>query len=134
MRGITGVTGAVHDSDPAAPASDADLIAAARSAGDIADAGDALGSLVTRHQRMVYALALSLVREPADARDVVQEAFLRAFRNLDLLADPSRFAVWLRRIAFGVSIDHVRAERARLDRLTRGGDGGIFEAERSARE
>ena len=125
---ITGVTGAVHDSDPAAPASDADLIAAARSAGDIADAGDALGSLVTRHQRMVYALALSLVREPADARDVVQEAFLRAFRNLDLLADPSRFAVWLRRIAFGVSIDHVRAERARLDRLTRGGDGGIFEA------
>jgi DNA-directed RNA polymerase specialized sigma24 family protein len=36
---------------------------------------------------MVYALALSLVR-PADVDDVAQDAFLRAFRNLDLLADP----------------------------------------------
>ena len=59
---------------------------------------------------MVYALTLSLVR-PADADDVAQEAFIRAFRNLDLLADPSRFGVWLRRITFGVAIDHVRADR-----------------------
>lgn len=61
---------------------------------------------------MVYALTLSLVR-PADADDVAQEAFLRAFRNLDLLADPARFGVWLRRITFGVAIDHVRADRAK---------------------
>lgn len=60
---------------------------------------------------MVYALTLSLVR-PADADDVAQEAFLRAFRNLDVLADPARFGVWLRRITFGVAIDHVRADRA----------------------
>ena len=60
---------------------------------------------------MVYALALSLVRA-ADADDVAQEAFLRAFRNLDLLADPARFGVWLRRITFGVAIDHVRADRS----------------------
>ena len=59
---------------------------------------------------MVFALTLSLVR-PADADDVAQEAFIRAFRNLDLLADPSRFGVWLRRITFGVAIDHVRADR-----------------------
>ena len=117
------MTRAVHASDPTALASDADLVTAARSGGDLPAAGDAFSGLVTRYQRMVYALALSLVREPADARDVVQEAFLRAFRNLDLLADPSRFAVWLRRIAFGVSIDHVRAERARLDRQTGGGAG-----------
>jgi RNA polymerase sigma factor (sigma-70 family) len=61
---------------------------------------------------MVYALALSLVRA-SDADDVVQDAFLRAFRNLDLLADPARFGVWLRRITFGVAIDHVRADKAR---------------------
>ena len=61
---------------------------------------------------MVYALALSLCRAD-DADDVAQEAFLRAFRNLDLLADPNRFGVWLRRITFGVAIDHVRADRAR---------------------
>jgi RNA polymerase sigma factor (sigma-70 family) len=64
---------------------------------------------------MVYAVALSLV-QPADADDVAQDAFLRAFQNLDVLADPSRFGVWLRRITFGVSIDHVRAARARSSR------------------
>ena len=72
----------------------------------------AFGELVRRYQRMVYALALSLVA-PDDADDVAQDAFLRAFRNLDLLADPSRFGVWLRRITFGVAIDRVRADRAR---------------------
>jgi len=89
---------------------DAELVAEARAAGT--SAGVAFGELVRRYQRMVYALALSLVR-PADADDVAQEAFLRAFRNLDLLADPARFGVWLRRITFGVAIDHVRAHRAR---------------------
>jgi len=87
---------------------DADLVARARTGAT--SANEAFGELVRRYQRMVYALALSLVR-PADADDVAQEAFLRAFRNLDLLADPARFGVWLRRITFGVAIDHVRADR-----------------------
>src|SRR5215218_2973252 len=90
--------------------SDAELVTEARSA--VPPASEAFNELVRRYQRMVYALALSLVR-PDDADDVAQEAFLRAFRNLDLLADPAKFAVWLRRITFGVAIDHVRADRAR---------------------
>ena len=94
--------------------SDAELVGAARSTGPERD--DAFRTLVRRYQPMVYAVALSLVR-PADADDVAQDAFLRAFQNLDLLADPSRFGVWLRRITFGVSIDHVRADRARTSRL-----------------
>ena len=94
---------------PTRTSSDAELVTAARST----DAGpsDAFGELARRYQRMVYAIALSLV-QPADVEDVAQESFLRAFRNLDLLADPAKFGVWLRRITFGVSIDHVRAERA----------------------
>src|SRR5689334_13848159 len=95
---------------------DAELVMTARHAESAA--GDAFGKLVRRYQRMVYALALSLVRE-ADADDVAQEAFLRAFRNLDLLADPARFGVWLRRITFGAAIDHVRAARSRDTRLAR---------------
>jgi RNA polymerase sigma-70 factor, ECF subfamily len=94
--------------------SDAYLVTAARSAD-----GDerAFAELVRRYQRMVYAVALSLVRS-ADADDVAQDAFLRAFRNLDLLADPAKFGVWLRRITFGAAIDHVRAERSRHARTT----------------
>ena len=84
----------------------------AEARGNLPPGGDAFNELVRRYQRMVYALALSLVR-PDDADDVAQDAFLRAFRNLDLLADPAKFGVWLRRITFGVAIDHVRADRAR---------------------
>ena len=90
--------------------SDAELVADAR--GAIPPASEAFNELVRRYQRMVYALALSLVRSD-DADDVAQEAFLRAFRNLDLLANPAKFGVWLRRITFGVAIDHIRANRAR---------------------
>jgi len=77
-----------------------------------------------RYQRMVYALALSLVR-PDDVDDVAQDAFLRAFRNLDLLADPAKFGVWLRRITFGVAIDHVRTDRARARPVTSVGGSGL---------
>jgi RNA polymerase sigma factor (sigma-70 family) len=90
--------------------SDAALVASARRSVEPPHA--AFGELVRRYQRVVYALALSLVR-PDDADDVAQEAFLRAFQNLDLLADSTRFGVWLRRITFGVAIDHLRAVRAR---------------------
>ena len=96
------------------PLTDAELVAAARNSSQERDA--AFRALVQRYQPTVYAVALSLVR-PEDADDVAQDAFIRAFKNLDVLADPSRFGVWLRRITFGVSIDHVRADRARLDRL-----------------
>ena len=108
------VTPAVPAEVTAAP-SDAELVAAARAAPG-PGASNAFGQLVLRYERMVSALVQSLVSEPSDSSDVVQEAFLRAFRNLDLLADPSRFGVWLRRIAFGVSIDHVHAERVRRRR------------------
>lgn len=89
---------------------DSELVVQARLSGESSAA--AFGELVRRYQRMVYALALSLVRD-ADVDDVAQDAFLRALRNLDLLADPAKFGVWLRRITFGVAIDHVRADRAR---------------------
>jgi RNA polymerase sigma factor (sigma-70 family) len=109
-----GAPGKVQSRELFVGSSDAELVAMARAGGGRADASQAFGILVARYERMVLALAMSLAGE-ADASDVVQEAFLRGFRNLDLLADPSRFAFWLRRIAFGVSIDHVRAERARVD-------------------
>jgi RNA polymerase sigma factor (sigma-70 family) len=69
---------------------------------------------VRRHERGVYVLALSLLHDATEAEDMAQEAFLRAFRNLDLLADPAKFGVWVRRIAFGVCVDWLRAFRPRL--------------------
>ena len=90
---------------------DAELVGAARRG----DAG-ALGELVRRHQKQVFAVALSLLGDAAEAEDMAQETFIRASRNLDLLADPAKFAAWVRRIAFGVCVDWLRAFRPELYR------------------
>ncbi|HKE17578.1 MAG TPA: sigma-70 family RNA polymerase sigma factor [Kofleriaceae bacterium] len=90
---------------------DAELVEAARR-GD----GSARDELVRRYRRQTALLAGALVGDVAEGEDLGQEAFVRAFGNLDLLADPARFAPWLRRIAFGVSIDWLRSFRPDLYR------------------
>lgn len=87
------------------------LVAEAR-----AGSADARDELVRRHYREVTLLAGAIVNDRTEAEDLAQEAFIRAFRNLDLLVDPNRFAAWLRRIVVGVSIDWLRAFRPALYR------------------
>jgi RNA polymerase sigma factor (sigma-70 family) len=77
---------------------------------------EARDELVRRHYRETALLAAALVNDPTEADDLAQEAFIRAFRNLDLLVDANRFAPWLRRIVVGVSIDWLRAFRPSLYR------------------
>ncbi len=88
---------------------DSELVAATRG-GD----SDAYKELVGRYQGHVYGLAYSLVGDWAEAQDVAQETFIRAYVNLDQLRDPPKFAAWLRRVAFGVAMNWVRAFRPGL--------------------
>src|SRR5687768_9203764 len=88
-----------------------DLVESARR-GDVA----AFGELVRRHQGQVIAVAISILGDRAEAEDLAQETFIRASRNLDLLADPEKFPRWVRRIAFGVCIDWLRSFRPQLYR------------------
>ncbi|HYD84996.1 MAG TPA: sigma-70 family RNA polymerase sigma factor, partial [Opitutus sp.] len=90
---------------------DADLVQLAR-----AGNRDAYGELIRRYQRSICGLACLLIGDRFEAEDLTQEAFLRAWLNLDLLSDPSKFAPWLRRIVFGVSIDWLRVFRPDLYR------------------
>ena len=92
---------------------DAELVHLAR-----AGSRDAYGELVRRYQHSIWGLASVLVNDRFEAEDLAQEAFLRAWLNLDLLSDPAKFAPWLRRIAFGVSIDWLRVFRPDLYRST----------------
>lgn len=57
------------------------------------------GKLVERYWNMVVALAMSKLGEPAEAEDVAQESFLKAYSQLNSLQQPSRFAGWLSKIA-----------------------------------
>src|ERR1700722_16009121 len=52
-------------------------------------------NLIRPHERSVYAMALSLLHNEADAEDVAQEAFLKAFRDLANFRGEARFSTWL---------------------------------------
>jgi RNA polymerase sigma-70 factor (ECF subfamily) len=82
---------------------DAALIAKAQT-GDTA----AFRSLVERHQRRAFAIAYSLVRDENDARELVQDAFVRVFKGLGTFQGGSSFFTWLYRIVTNLSIDLMR--------------------------
>lgn len=77
----------------------------------------AFRQLVERHQRRAFAIALGLVRDENDARDVVQEAFLRVYRGLDSFHGGSSFFTWLYRIVTNLSIDLMRKPARRESSL-----------------
>ena len=58
----------------------------------------AFGAIVERYWNMVVALALSKFSDPAEAEDIAQESFLKAYSQLANLRDPSRLAGWLSKI------------------------------------
>jgi len=58
----------------------------------------AFGAIVERYWNMVIALALSKITDAAEAEDIAQESFLKAYSQLSSLRDPSRLAGWLSKI------------------------------------
>jgi RNA polymerase sigma-70 factor (ECF subfamily) len=80
---------------------------------EAAKAGDdgAFRALVVRYQRKVYAVALGIVKDPDQAWDVAQEAFVRVHGHLAEFKGDSTFATWIFRIASHLSIDSLRRER-----------------------
>ena len=71
----------------------------------------AFRTLVERYQRKLYAMALSMVRDPDEARDVVQDALFKAYRHLDGFHGESAFYTWLYRIAMNLCIDRSRQQK-----------------------
>lgn len=80
-----------------------------------AQAGDHLAfeALVRRYDRDVLRLALHLVRHPDEARDIYQEAFLKAYKNLHRFRFECSFYTWLYRIVTNVCLDHLRRRSSR---------------------
>jgi RNA polymerase sigma-70 factor (ECF subfamily) len=87
---------------------DAEAVAKARG-GD----QDAFRVLVERHSRSVFRLAYRMTGSAEDAEDVVQDTFVRAYRQLARFESRSNFATWLYRIAFNCAIDHLRGRPSR---------------------
>src|SRR4029453_15589687 len=79
-------------------------------AGDV----DAYARLVESTQTMVYAVAVTVLRDRAKAQDGGPQAYLRAFRPLGDLEEPAAFAGWLRRIVITVALNMRRSRRTVL--------------------
>jgi RNA polymerase sigma-70 factor (ECF subfamily) len=87
---------------------DSDSVAVARvRSGD----GDAYRVLVDRHSRSVFRLAYRMTGNEQDSEDVVQETFLRAYKQLHRWEARSSFGTWLYRIAANYSLDLMRRRK-----------------------
>lgn len=76
----------------------------------------AFRALVQEHSRAVYGRAYQLTGDPHDAEDVVQETFLKVFRNLDGFDGRSRFETWLYRVATNAAMDLMRKRQRHASR------------------
>ena len=73
---------------------------------------EAFGMLVGEHLARLDTAARLILRDPELARDAVQEATLRAWKNLRGLRDPGRLGAWLHRLTVNACLDIARKRRA----------------------
>ena len=85
--------------------SEAEIIAAIL-AGDI----QLYHELIRPHERSVYMMALSFMKNDADAEDVAQEAFIKAFRNLSTFRGDAKFSTWLISITLNEARNRLRRQ------------------------
>ena len=77
--------------------------------------GDAFRALVELHARAAFGLAYRLTRDEREAEDVVQESFIRAYRQLGRFESRSNFGTWLHRIVVNCAMDALRAKHSRRE-------------------
>src|SRR3569832_663364 len=75
----------------------------------------AIRALTRRYNRRLFRLARSVLRNDAEAEDVVQEAWVRAFTALDTFRGEAAFSTWLTRIALNEALGRRRRERPSVD-------------------
>jgi RNA polymerase sigma-70 factor (ECF subfamily) len=77
-----------------------------------------LSERIAENQRRVFQIAYSVLGNSADAEDVAQEAFLRAYQKFALLREAEKFRGWVNRIVFRLALNRQRSHRRRLTRDT----------------
>lgn len=100
----------------------ADLVLASRTA---AGDGQAFEALMRRYNRKLFRVARSILKNDANAEDVLQEAYLQAYRRMGDFRGDSQLGTWLTRIVINQALMRLRADRK--DRVVvsfHQGDGG----------
>lgn len=94
---------------PTAAPTDHELVASAREG-----SATSFELIMRRHNRLLYRTARGIVADDAQAQDVVQETYLRAFTRLDSFRAEAALGTWLARIAINVALDIARREGRHL--------------------
>lgn len=102
---------------PAALSADVDVVARARDGHR-----DAQQALFVQFRDLAYRVAYRISGRRADAMDIVQDAFIRAFTSMDRLTDDDKFKSWLMRIVSNKALDLLRSKRVRRAVSIEGGD------------
>ena len=73
---------------------------------------EAFAALMREHYSFVYGIVIRMVKNPHDAEEVVQDAFLNAYRGLTQLEDATKFKSWLGEIAQNCGRNWLRKQRS----------------------
>ena len=92
------------------PADEAELVERARRRDRAA-----IRQVVKQQNRRLYRIARSIVRDDSEAEDVLQEAYVRAFSNLDAFRGEARIGTWLARIVINEALACLRRRRSSVD-------------------
>jgi RNA polymerase sigma-70 factor, ECF subfamily len=90
------------------PPSDLDLLQA-----HVDGDATAFATLVARHQDRMWAIALRTMRNPEDAADALQDAYLAAFRRAGSFRGESKVTTWLHRVVVNACLDRLRSQKVR---------------------
>lgn len=77
----------------------------------------AFSFLVERYQKLVYTLALKLLKKPEEAEEMAQDTFIKAFQKLDSYEGKSKFSTWLYSITYNACISELRKRRIEFKSL-----------------
>src|SRR5436189_6309728 len=103
-------------------AADAELIQRARSRDETA-----VRSIMQANNRRLYRIARGVLRNDAEAEDVVQETYVRAFTHLEQFRGDSSLSTWLSRIAMNEALGRLRRQRPGVEWSTL--PQGVLEAQ-----
>jgi RNA polymerase sigma factor (sigma-70 family) len=77
----------------------------------------AFSFLVEKYQKLVYTLALKMMKKPEEAEEIAQDTFVKAFQKIDSFEGKSKFSTWLYSITYNACISELRKRRIEFKSL-----------------
>lgn len=74
---------------------------------------DCFERLMARYEKKIYNLALRMLRDPDDAREILQETFLKVYDNLEKFRGEAQLSTWIYRIAMNEALMRIRKDKHR---------------------